>query len=241
MIILRGKSYSKDYYMSYDNPVGHFRRNQDKYLIGGGSLLGAGIGYLSSKNSAKKKAKDKGLQEGSEEYKKEVRKNRLSRTAIGAGIGGFTGLNASELKRMYDINHMSKKKTKLKAGDILKFTKKGPQLGQHYGVYDGKGGVIDYGSEGIKYTSLDEVMKNSKYVKIKAELTNKKHTKKDLERKVNAIKEKYTKNNYHFTDNNCEHFARELSNDDRFSTQGDDLTGKIARLVSKKKDPYGRN
>ena len=53
MIILRQKTYSKEYYMSYDKPLGHFRKHQDKYLIGGGSLVGAGIGYSWMKETLK--------------------------------------------------------------------------------------------------------------------------------------------------------------------------------------------
>ena len=114
--------------MSYDSPPGHFKRNQDKYLVGGGSVLGAGIGYLAGG------------------------KNKLKGAALGASIGSIAGLHGLVGKRLYDVNHQSKKKKKLKAGDIVKFTKRGPQLGQHYGVYDGEGGIIDYGENGISTT-----------------------------------------------------------------------------------------
>jgi hypothetical protein len=219
MIILRNKKFSnkKEYYMSYDKPVKPIKKSQDKILTGAGALIGSGLGYISGKN------------------------HKLKRSSLGAAVGAIAGLNGSVLKRLYEVNHQSKKKTKIKAGDIIKFTKKGPQLGQHYAVYDGDGGIIDYGSEGIRYTSLDKALKNSEAKKVKAELVNKKHTKKELEKKAKSLKEKYTKDNYHFTDNNCEHFARELSTNNRFSIQGDDLTGKMAKIVSKKKDPYGRN
>ena len=159
MIIYRQKAYS-DYYLSYDRPSGHFRRNQDKYLIGGGSIAGATIGYISSKKSAEKKAKDKGLQEGTEEYKKAVKKHRLTRTAIGAGIGTITGAGALVGKQLYDVNHHSKKKVKLK--------------------------------------------------------------------------ERYTDDKYNWLDNNCEHFARELSTGKRSSTQADGLTGRIAKIFRPK-------
>lgn len=227
--------------MSYDKPAGHFRRNQDKYLIGGGSLLGAGIGYLSSKKSAERKAKSKGLQEGSEEYKKVVRKNRLARTAIGAGIGSMAGLQGLAGKRMYDINHQSKEKKKLKAGDIVKFTKKGPQMGQHYGVFDGEGGIIEYGEGGINTTTLKEIKNSSKYNRMKIEPAKNRSSKEDLLRKTDELRNRYSDNNYNFIDNNCEHFARELSTGERFSTQGDDVLGKVAKLAvrNKKKDPYG--
>ena len=213
MIILRQRSYSKDYYFSYDRPAGHFRRNQDKYLVGGGSILGAGIGYAAG---GKKGA------------------------AIGAGIGSVAGLHGLVGKRLYDVNHQSKKKKKLKAGDMVKFTKKGPQLGQHYGVYDGEGGIIDYGENGISTTSLEEIKKSSKYKKMKVEPAEKESTKEELLSKATKLKDKYSGDNYNFVDNNCEHFARELSTGKRSSTQGDDLLGKMAKLVVRKKDPYGR-
>ena len=203
--------------MSYDSPhLGHFKRNQDKYLVGGGSVLGAGIGYLAGG------------------------KNKLKGAALGASIGGVAGLHGLVGKRLYDVNHQSKKKKRLKAGDIVKFTKKGPQLGQHYGVYDGEGGIIDYGENGISTTSLNEIEKNSRYKKMKIEPAEEESTKEELLIKATKLKDKYSGDNYNFVDNNCEHFARELSTGKRSSTQGDDLLGKIAKLVVKKKDPYGR-
>lgn len=173
-------------------------------------------------------------------------KNKSIKGAIiGTGIGGVVGLHGLVGKRMYDINHQSKKKIKPKAGDIVKFTKAGPQLGQHYGVYDGEGGIIDYGDQGIKTTSLDEIQKSSQYKKIKIEPTKKSsHTREELLNKASKMKDSYSDKNYDFTDNNCEHFARELANGERYSTQGEDILGKIAKLVRRKKnniDPFGRN
>lgn len=219
MIILRQKSYSKDIYMSYDSEPGHFKKNQDKYLVGGGSILGAGIGYAVGKK----------------------RGSVIKDSVIGAGIGSIVGLHGLVGKRLYDINHQSKKKKKLKAGDIVKFTKRGPQLGQHYGVYDGEGGIIDYGENGISTTSLDEIKKSSRYKKMKIEPAEEESTKEELLIKATKLKDKYSGDNYNFVDNNCEHFARELSTGKRSSTQGDDLLGKMAKLVVRKKDPYGRN
>lgn len=265
MIIYRQKAYS-DYYLSYDRPSGHFRRNQDKYLIGGGSIAGATIGYISSKKSAEKKAKDKGLQEGTEEYKKAVKKHRLTRTAIGAGIGTITGAGALVGKQLYDVNHHSKKKVKLKAGDLIKVTgDKGLNISQHYAVYDGDGGFIDFSEGGIQtgnikdfesqktltrkawrkhgkggsmpselYEELMKDPKNVERVKLKAEPVKGKFTKKELLEKAEKLKERYTDDKYNWLDNNCEHFARELSTGKRSSTQADGLTGRIAKIFRPK-------
>ena len=75
--------------------------------------------------------------------------------------------------------------------------------------------------------------KNRTTTKIKIEPVKESVPREELLKRAKKISDRYTDDKYDWLDNNCEHFARELSTGKRQSSQADGLPGRVAKLIEK--------
>lgn len=187
-------------------------------LIGGG--VGAGIGLATSN-----------------------KENRKKRVSLGAAGGATLGVGMKYGKKQYKkwlMKGVPKKHTynpgDYSRGDLM-IARRGTGI-DHYGIYVGDGKIIEYGSDTLdprkasrRIVSLQEFGLGDA---VRKEAPSGKFSRdKIVERAYKGLKE--DPGQYHLRNNNCEHFARDIVNGDRRSTQADNVPNMIGEFLTKSK------
>ena len=180
------------------------------------TLIGAGIGTGAGLVLSKKGDKTKGA-------------------LIGAGIGGAAGAGVKAGRNKYKqwlLKGAPKKVTydaaKYQNGDIM-IVHRGNGM-DHYGIYVGDGKIIEYGSKKrdprkahLRTVSLQEFGSGDT---IRTEAP-KGFTRDEVVQRAQDRLRDGQNGKYHLINNNCEHFARDVANGTRVSTQVTDILSKI--------------
>lgn len=199
------------------------------YAIGAG--IGALVGAGSSYYKGRKKDKHSRL------------RSTITGASLGAGLGAGVVAAGKYGKRRYDkfIGFDKNKNpetidiSKYKPGDLI-IADRG--FMKHYGVVvDNKGTIIEYGSKkrdprmaSYRKVNISEFKGNSP---IYTEVPSGKYTREEIVKRANS-RLSTDSGIYNLRNNNCEHFARDVVNGERVSTQVDNILGKKGNFVVNK-------
>ena len=197
-----------------------------------GTVAGAGMGAVTNlyRNRNKKGRKVKAA---------------LSGGAVGATIGAGIGIGAKygSIKYKNWIGPVKKATpvdvTRLKPGDIIKVDR-GFGI-NHYGVVvDGKGNIVEYGAKKVdprlsrvRKVSISEFQGNSAASKVVTEAPTGKYSREEIVRRAEEAVGK-PNGSYNLRTNNCEHFARDIANGEKVSTQVDNAIGSASEIIRSK-------
>ena len=195
----------------------------------GGGALGTGI-------AAFKK------EEG--ESKKDRKRRILKSATIGAGVGAGVGIGGKYISNRYknfigpakEAAGKSKNNLTYKdfaPGDIIAADRGGGI--KHYGVViDDKGTIVEYGAKkldprltSVRKVNIDEFRGDSILSK---EAPSGKFTREEIIKRAEDAVGK-SNGSYNLRNNNCEHFARDIANGERVSTQVDEKINPITNKM----------
>jgi hypothetical protein len=188
----------------------------------GGGITGAAVGYKTSNKGKKKSGAIKGAILGS-----------TAGAALGAGAkyGKVRYKKYIGTPQKADLTHIRKGG---QAGDIV-IADRGSY--QHYGILDKNGNVIEYGSHKfdprtarVGRVSLDEFSNGSA---VKLETPKGPYSRDEIVGRAESWIGK-DRGQYNLRQNNCEHFAREMTTGKKVSSQADRFNEKIKENVDSK-------